>query len=85
MADVTEPEDPSPALSTSPLAQLALEDLDRLSVAELEARVAALEAEIARTRAKRAASDQVRSAADALFRRGWAYRVSRACAAHIPG
>lgn len=65
-----EPEDPSPPFSISPLAQLAREDLDRLSVAELEARVAALEAEVARTRAKRAASDQVRSAADALFRRG---------------
>ena len=67
---MTEPDDLPPPRADSPLAALAREDLDRLSVAELEARVAMLESEIARTRAKRSAADTVRSAADALFRRG---------------
>lgn len=54
----------------SALAELAREDLDRLSVEELHARIAALNAEIARTEARLAADNAVRSAADALFRRG---------------
>lgn len=53
-----------------PLATLARQDLDRLSVAELDVRITALEAEAARTRAKRDASASTRAAADALFRRG---------------
>lgn len=52
-----------------PLALLRRQDLDPLSVAELEERIAALEAEIARTRAKLAGATAFRSAADALFRR----------------
>ncbi len=52
-----------------PLAALARQDLDPLSVAELEARIAALEAELARTRRKLAGATAFRSAADALFRR----------------
>lgn len=67
---MTEPDDIPPPRADSPLASLAREDLDRLSIAELETRVAALEAEIARTKAKRSAADTVLSAADALFRRG---------------
>lgn len=55
------PDDPLPALLR--------EDLDRLSVAELEARVAALEGEIARTRAKMKGAVTHRASADALFRR----------------
>lgn len=51
------------------LAQLTRQDLDPLSVAELEARVAALEAEIARTRAKADAAVSHRASADSLFRR----------------
>ena len=61
--------DDLPARRPDLAAQLAREDLDPLSVAELEARVAALDAEIARTRSKIAAATSHRSAADALFRR----------------
>lgn len=52
-----------------PLAALGRQDLDPLSVAELEQRIAALEAEIARTRGKLNGATAFRSAADALFRR----------------
>lgn len=51
------------------VAALVRQDLDRLSVDELDARVVALEAELARTRAKREGASAFRSAADALFRR----------------
>jgi uncharacterized small protein (DUF1192 family) len=52
-----------------PLTALIAQDLDRLSVAELEARVKALEAEIARTRRKIDGAVTHRASADALFRR----------------
>jgi uncharacterized small protein (DUF1192 family) len=52
----------------SPLALLLREDLDRLSLAELDERIAALEREAARTRAKRDSAGAFRSAADALFK-----------------
>lgn len=52
-----------------PLPALLREDLDRLSVEELEARVAALEGEITRCRAKIAGATSHRASADALFRR----------------
>ncbi|WP_156679163.1 DUF1192 domain-containing protein [Sphingomonas profundi] len=58
-----------PKRSDDALAALAKQDLDPLSVAELDARVAALEAEIARCKARRAAAVNHRSSADALFRR----------------
>ena len=48
---------------------LVKQDLDRLSVAELDARVAALEGELVRTRAKLTGATAFRSAADALFKR----------------
>ena len=51
------------------LAQLARQDLDPLSVDELERRIAALEAEIVRSRAKAAFALNHRASADALFRR----------------
>lgn len=51
------------------LAVLRREDLDPLSVAELEARIGELEAEAARTRAKLAGATKFRSAADGLFKR----------------
>ena len=51
------------------LTELVRQDLDRFSVAELEARVAALEGEIARSRAKIAFAVHHRASADALFRR----------------
>lgn len=52
-----------------PLAALLREDLDRLSVAELEARIAALDGEIARSRAKIEFAVNHRASADALFKR----------------
>ncbi|MHC9418581.1 DUF1192 domain-containing protein [Sphingomonas citri] len=52
-----------------PLAALLREDLDRLSVAELEARTAALEGEIARIRRKIDGAVNHRASADALFKR----------------
>jgi uncharacterized small protein (DUF1192 family) len=52
------------------LTSLARQDLDPLSVDELEARIAALEAEIARTRAKLEGARSFKSAADALFKKG---------------
>jgi uncharacterized small protein (DUF1192 family) len=53
-----------------PLAALARQDLDPLSVDELEARIAALEAEIERTRSKRDGARSFRSVADSLFKKG---------------
>ncbi len=44
------------------------EDLKRLSVAELDARIAALEAEIERVKAERAAKKAHEAAAAALFK-----------------
>ena len=57
------------ARSGDPLALLVRQDLDPLSVIELDARVAALEAEIARTQAKREKAVNHRASADVLFRR----------------
>lgn len=51
------------------LAALRREDLDPLSVAELDARIVELEAEVDRTRAKLAGATKFRSAADGLFKR----------------
>ena len=53
----------------APLAALLAEDLDRLSVAELEARITALEGEIARCRQRMEGASRHRAHADALFRR----------------
>jgi uncharacterized small protein (DUF1192 family) len=50
------------------LVALATQDLDRLSLDELDARVAALDAEAARTRAKRASAGAFKSAAASLFK-----------------
>ena len=52
-----------------PLAQLARQDLDPLSVAELNARIAALEAEIKRVKRKAEAAVNHRATADELFKR----------------
>ncbi|MEH3102475.1 MAG: DUF1192 domain-containing protein [Sphingomonas phyllosphaerae] len=52
-----------------PLTALLREDLDRLSVAELEARVKALEGEITRTRKKIEGAVNHRASADAIFKR----------------
>lgn len=47
---------------------LVREDIDALSVAELESRIAALEGEIARCRARITHAVNHRASADALFR-----------------
>jgi uncharacterized small protein (DUF1192 family) len=52
-----------------PLAMLLAQDLDRLSVAELEGRIAALEREIVRSRRKIESAVNHRASADAIFRR----------------
>jgi uncharacterized small protein (DUF1192 family) len=52
-----------------PLTLLGKQDLDPLSVEELEARILLLQAEIARVEAKLAASVSFRSTADDLFRK----------------
>jgi len=58
-----------PPRKDSALAQLVAEDLDRLSVSELDTRIATLEGEVARTQAKRDGASRFRSAADELFKR----------------
>ncbi|MBX9796268.1 DUF1192 domain-containing protein [Sphingomonas sp.] len=52
-----------------PVLLLARQDLDPLSIAELDARIAALEAEIERTRQHRSRTVNHRAIADALFKR----------------
>ena len=52
-----------------PLALLGKQDLDPLSVDELEARILLLEAEIARVKAKLDSSRAFRSSADDLFKK----------------
>lgn len=65
-----EPDESVARRADDPLRLLALQDLDPLSVAELDARIQALEAEIERTRSKRQSAAAFRSAADSLFRKG---------------
>lgn len=52
-----------------PLVQLTRQDLDPLSVEELEVRRAILQAEIARIQEKLQSAVKVRASADALFRK----------------
>ena len=58
-----------PSKPGDPLTELARQDLDPLSIEELEARVAALEAEIARVQAHMERAQAHRSIADELFRK----------------
>ena len=58
-----------PPRKDSALAQLVAEDLDRLSLTELDARIVTLKGEVARTEAKREGASKFRSAADGLFRK----------------
>jgi len=51
------------------IAQLRREDLDRLSVSELDERIEALTNEIERTRAKRTQSVNHKASAEALFKK----------------
>ncbi len=63
-------EDASPRPRAGDLIKaLSREDLDPLSVTELDERIAALTAEIERTRAKRARAVNHKASAEALFRK----------------
>ena len=62
-------DDLKPRRRDDPLGALRREDLDPLSVAELDFRIAELEAEITRTRTKLAGATRFRSVADELFKR----------------
>lgn len=64
-----DPEELLPSKSDNPLTALGRQDLDPLSVTELDARIAALEAEIARVKQHRERSVNHRASADALFKR----------------
>lgn len=57
-----------PKRAGDPLAALLAQDLDPLSVAELEARIVALQGEIERTAAKREHAASHRVQADNLFK-----------------
>ena len=57
-----------PLRREDPLANLVRQDLDPLSVAELEERIATLKAEINRCEGKIAFATRHRSVADALFK-----------------
>lgn len=59
-----------PSKPGDPLTELARQDLDPLSVAELDERIAALKAEIARVEAHMEAVFKHRSAAEELFKKG---------------
>jgi uncharacterized small protein (DUF1192 family) len=58
-----------PDKPTDPLVQLTRQDLDPLSVEELEERVQTLESEIARVKAKIEAAVNYRATADSLFKK----------------
>ena len=58
-----------PSKPGDPLVQLTKQDLDPLSVEELEERIATLEGEIARVRVKIDAAVNHRASAEALFKK----------------
>jgi uncharacterized small protein (DUF1192 family) len=58
-----------PLRRDDPLANLIKQDIDALSVAELEVRIAALKSEITRCEGKIAFAGKHRSVADALFKK----------------
>jgi uncharacterized small protein (DUF1192 family) len=58
-----------PSKPDDPLTQLVKQDLDPLSVEELEERIRTLEGEIERVRAKMTAAINHRASAEALFRK----------------
>ena len=58
-----------PKRADDPLVLLVKQDLDPLSVEELNARIAVMESEIARTRQKMEGAVSHRASADALFKR----------------
>ena len=62
-------DDNLPLRRDDPLNNLVKQDIDALSVAELESRIAALKAEIDRCEGKIAFASKHRSVADALFKK----------------
>ncbi len=62
-------DDNLPLRGADPLAILLRQDLDPLSINELEARISSLQAEIERCKAKKAAATDHRSVADELFKK----------------
>ena len=58
-----------PLRGNDPLAKLIKQDIDALSVAELDLRIASLRAEITRCEGKIAFASKHRSVADALFKK----------------
>ena len=60
--------DDAPSRPNDVLTELVRQDLDPLSVAELESRITVLEGEIARTRQKMQHAVNHRASADQLFR-----------------
>jgi uncharacterized small protein (DUF1192 family) len=62
-------DDNLPLRQSDPLALLLRQDLDPLSIAELQARVSALHSEISRCEAKISAASDHRSVADQLFKK----------------
>jgi uncharacterized small protein (DUF1192 family) len=63
-------DDNLPLRGNDPLTLLVRQDLDPLSITELEARIATLHAEIDRCTAKINFANDHRSAADSLFKKG---------------
>ena len=64
-----DPDELFPDKPADPLVQLTRQDLDPLSVAELQDRIQVLEGEIARVKAKIEAAVNHRATADALFKK----------------
>jgi len=62
-------DDNLPLRRDDPLNNLVKQDIDALSVAELETRIAALKSEIVRCEGKIAFASKHRSVADALFKK----------------
>jgi uncharacterized small protein (DUF1192 family) len=62
-------EDLFPSKPDDPLVALARQDLDPMSIEELQERIEALKAEIARVEAHMAAATKHRSAAEELFKK----------------
>ena len=62
-------DDNLPLRRDDPLNNLVKQDIDALSVAELETRIAALKAEIVRCEGKIGFASKHRSVADALFKK----------------